>query len=147
MIVDSSPLSYAFFLIGFQRKKSCASFMLCIIFSHTLNPHSTLSSLVVRIDRLIARGEKSLPQIDAFIESWVSTLRSLPYQTHHQKASPTSHGPEEAADHWRRAHLLRPIHCHCWGIIPPRAALTWAPSRKRLSLNLHRGQPETSTRH
>ena len=72
--------------------------MLCFIFSRTLNPYSTLPSLMVRIDRPIARDKKSPPQTGAFIEIESQHL-DFSYQTHLQKASQTSHGLEEAADH------------------------------------------------
>ena len=56
IIVNSSPPPCDFFQFVFPRKNP-VSFVLCIIFSHTRNSHSTLSSLVVRINRLIAYGE------------------------------------------------------------------------------------------
>ena len=43
--------------LGFHVKILCL-FVLCDIFSHTCNPHSTLSSLLVKIDRRITRSRK-----------------------------------------------------------------------------------------
>jgi len=42
--------------------------VLCIIFYHIRNSHSTLPSLVVSTDHPIIRGEKSPPQTGAYIE-------------------------------------------------------------------------------
>ena len=49
--------------------KNHVSFVLCFIFFRNLNPHSTLPSFMVGIDRPIARSIKSLPQTGALIKS------------------------------------------------------------------------------
>ena len=70
IIVDSPPPPRDFFFqFEFSRKIFFVSFVLCFIFSRTHNLRSTLPSLVVGIDRLIAHGENSPPQVPLLIDS------------------------------------------------------------------------------
>jgi len=62
IIVDSSFLPVNFSRFEISRKKSYVHFVVYFIFPRILNLHSVLLSLVVMIDRPIARDGKSPPQ-------------------------------------------------------------------------------------
>ena len=132
--------------LGFRVKKSCLSFVLCIICYYTNNPHSTFPSLVVRISHPIIRGENLHHKL-------VLSLRS---ESKHSYFSPTKSILKKSLQ-WAMALKKQPTTGEgitykgkffvTVGAIISSSDLNLNPIVEETVLHLHRGQPEISTRH
>ena len=114
----------------------------CALFSSTLNPHSTLLLLVVRF------------MAENLYHKLVLSLRSESQHSDFSSTKPILKKPLQRVMTPKKqptigegTTTLKGKSIVTAGGIIPRGALTLAPLQKRLSLHLHRGQPEIFTSH